>query len=80
MGAGVDNVISDKTIPFKIPLCRIVDKQMAFSMSNYIIMAVLNYHRNWYDYDYAQKKKHWSQHRSPTKGNRRFFLSSRLRI
>jgi len=61
MGAGVDNVISDKTIPSKIPICRIVDKQMAFSMSNYIIMAVLNYHRNWYDYDYAQKKKHWSQ-------------------
>ena len=61
MGAGVDNVISDKTIPFKIPLCRIVDKQMAFSMSNYIIMAVLNYHRNWYDYDFAQKNKHWAQ-------------------
>ena len=61
MGAGVDNVISDKTIPLKIPLCRIVDKQMAFSMSNYIIMAVLNYHRNWYDYDYAQKNKHWAQ-------------------
>tara|TARA_X000001036_G_scaffold159153_1_gene151039 strand:- start:122 stop:1042 length:921 start_codon:yes stop_codon:yes gene_type:complete len=61
MGAGVDNVVSDKTIPFKIPLCRIVDKQMAFSMSNYIIMAVLNYHRNWYDYDSAQKNKHWAQ-------------------
>ena len=56
MGAGVDNVISDKTISSKIPICRIVDKQMAFSMSNYIIMAVLNYHRNWYDYDYAQKR------------------------
>ena len=61
MGAGVDNIISDKTISSKIPICRIVDKQMAFSMSNYIIMAVLNYHRNWYDYDYAQKKKHWAQ-------------------
>jgi len=61
MGAGVDNVISDKTIPSEIPICRIVDKQMAFSMSNYIIMAVLNYHRNWYDYDNAQQKKHWAQ-------------------
>ena len=61
MGAGVDNVISDKTIPSEIPICRIVDKQMAFSMSNYIIMAVLNYHRNWYDFDNAQQKKHWAQ-------------------
>ena len=61
MGAGADNVLSDKTISPKIPICRIVDKQMAFSMSNYIVMAVLNYHRNWYDYDIAQKNKHWAQ-------------------
>jgi len=61
MGAGVDNILSDKFISPKIPICRIVDKQMAFSMSNYIIMAVLNYHRNWYNYDIAQKNKHWAQ-------------------
>ena len=61
MGAGVDNVLSDKSISNKIPICRIVDKQMAFSMSNYIIMAVLNHHRNWYDYDFAQKNNHWAQ-------------------
>ena len=45
MGAGVDHVLSDETIPKHIPVCRVVDPQMAFSMSNYILMALLNHHR-----------------------------------
>jgi len=61
MGAGVDHVNSGPTLSNKIPICRIVDKQMAFSMSNYIIMAVLNHHRNWYEFDLAQKKRYWAQ-------------------
>ena len=61
MGAGVDHILKDETIPKHIPICRVIDYQMAFSMSNYILMAVLNYHRSFYEFQDAQSKKHWSQ-------------------
>ena len=61
MGAGVDHILNDETIPKNIPISRIVDPQMAFSMTNYILMAVLNYQRCWYDFQDAQRKGHWAQ-------------------
>ena len=62
MGAGVDGVLADPTIPKHIPICRIVDPEMAFSMSNYILMAVLQHHRQLDAYKKAQKEKYWAQH------------------
>ncbi|MGB1019479.1 MAG: 2-hydroxyacid dehydrogenase [Flavobacteriaceae bacterium] len=62
MGAGVDGVLADPSIPKEIPICRVVDPQMAFSMSNYILMAVLQHHRQWDAYAQAQRQKHWAQH------------------
>lgn len=61
MGAGVDHVMSDRSIPKELPVCRVVDPAMAFSMSNYIIMAVMNHHRNAYEYLEDQQNKVWSQ-------------------
>lgn len=61
MGAGVDHILDDDSIPEDIPISRIVDPQMAFSMTNYIVMAVLNYQRCWYDFQDAQKRNHWAQ-------------------
>ena len=68
MGAGVDHILNDDTIPKNIPISRIVDPQMAFSMTNYILMAVLNYQRCWYDFQDAQKKNHWAQFEFDEKG------------
>ena len=61
MGAGVDHVLADDTIPKHIPICRVVDPQMAFSMSNFILMAVLNHNRSFYDFQQAREKSHWAQ-------------------
>lgn len=61
MGAGVDHIMNDDTIPLHIPICRVIDPQMAFSMSNYILMAVLNYHRSFYEFQNAQQNRHWAQ-------------------
>ena len=61
MGAGVDHILNDNTIPKDIPISRIVDPQMAFSMTNYVLMAILNYQRCWYDFQDAQKRNHWAQ-------------------
>jgi len=56
MGAGVDHVLSDDSIPEHIPICRVVDPQMAFSMSNFVLMAVLNHHRSLYNYRKLRRK------------------------
>ena len=61
MGAGVDHILKDETIPKDIPICRVIDSQMAFSMSNYILMALLNYHRSFYEFQEAQYNKNWAQ-------------------
>lgn len=61
MGAGVDHIMEDDSIPHHIPICRVIDPQMAFSMSNYILMAVLNHHRSFYDFQRAKQKKQWAQ-------------------
>jgi glyoxylate/hydroxypyruvate reductase A len=46
MGAGVDNILSDPDLPAGVPITRIVDVSMARSMSEYVVMSVLNYCRN----------------------------------
>lgn len=61
MGAGVDHIFNDKDLPKDIPICKIVDSRLSFSMSNYIIMAVLNYHRKFYKYEHDRSCKIWDQ-------------------
>ena len=61
MGAGVDHILRDPLLPKDIPIMRIVDKQLSDAMSNYIIMAILNYQRNLHHHLSNQKKKIWDQ-------------------
>tara|TARA_X000001036_G_C20665068_1_gene800441 strand:+ start:846 stop:1769 length:924 start_codon:yes stop_codon:yes gene_type:complete len=65
MGAGVDHVFNDSELPEDIPICKIVDDRLSFSMSNYIIMAILNYHRRFYKYQSDKKNKVWDQESNP---------------
>ncbi|WP_057937734.1 2-hydroxyacid dehydrogenase [Algoriphagus resistens] len=59
MGAGVDHILRDKSIPASIPIVRIVDEKLTFSMTNYVVMAVLNFHRQTTRYQLNQRKKIW---------------------
>lgn len=59
MGAGVDHILSDPEIPEDIPIVRIVDEKLTFSMTNYTLMGILNYHRQIVRYQGNQKKKIW---------------------
>ena len=59
MGAGVDHILSDPEIPDNIPIVRIVDDKLTFSMTNYTLMGILNYHRQIVRYQVNQKKKLW---------------------
>ncbi|WP_339865176.1 glyoxylate/hydroxypyruvate reductase A [uncultured Algoriphagus sp.] len=59
MGAGVDHILRDKSIPENIPIVRIVDEKLTFSMTNYVVMAVLNYHRRSPRFQMNQTRKVW---------------------
>lgn len=63
MGAGVDHILSDESISAALPISRIVDEKLTFSMTNYVIMGILNYHRQTTRYQINQKNKVWDMTR-----------------
>ncbi|MBN3581863.1 glyoxylate/hydroxypyruvate reductase A [Algoriphagus aestuarii] len=59
MGAGVDHILNDDSVPEEIPIVRIVDEKLTFSMTNYVIMGVLNFHRQITRYQKDQSNHIW---------------------
>lgn len=59
LGAGVDHILSDGAVSESIPIVRIVDEKLTWSMTNYVIMGVLNFHRQITRYQADQKRKIW---------------------
>jgi len=59
MGAGVDHILKDDRIPTHLPITRIVDEKLTFSMTNYVIMGVLNFHRQILRYQKDQQRRVW---------------------
>ena len=47
LGAGVDHVLEDPDLPKTVPVTRVVEPSMAQYMREYVVMAVLNYCREW---------------------------------
>ena len=69
MGAGVDHILSDPEIPRSLPITRIVDPGLTIPMTNYVVMAVLNFHRQLYRYQSNQRKKIWDMSNPELKVN-----------
>ena len=65
MGAGVDHIINDELLPKNVPLCRISDEKLSFSMTNYIITAVMFYHRRLLKYKLDKENKIWDNKTPP---------------
>lgn len=59
MGAGVDHILRDKSISKDLPIVRIVDDRLTWSMTNYVVMGVLNFHRQLIRYQKDQNRKVW---------------------
>ena len=59
LGAGVDHLMKDCELLPAVPICRIVDPLLSFSMSNYILFAVLYYQRKWDKFLQDRKDKIW---------------------
>lgn len=59
MGAGVDHILSDPSYDFQTPVCRVIDPYMADDMGNFLLMAVLNYHRRIPEIQANERQKYW---------------------
>ena len=46
LGAGVDHILSDPDLPPSVPVTRVIDPSMYHSMSEFVVMAVLNHCRH----------------------------------
>lgn len=59
LGAGVDAILSDPTLPKTIPVVRVNDPDLTNRMSEYIVMHVLLHHRQQRRIDANQRAKIW---------------------
>ena len=70
LGAGVDALLRDKTLPPGVPIVRLVDPYMTDAMSEYVAFQVLRLHRQ--DLDYlAQQRAHVWQEREQVNASER---------
>jgi glyoxylate/hydroxypyruvate reductase A len=61
MGAGVDHLLGDPQIPVDIPVARIVDARLRVDMTNYVMMAVMMYQRQFNLQSANQKARQWER-------------------
>ncbi len=59
LGAGVDHILRDSDLPAGVPVTRVVASSMAQSMSEYAVLGVLNYCRQFDSYRANQSQKKW---------------------
>jgi glyoxylate/hydroxypyruvate reductase len=59
LGAGVDAILSDPTLPRNIPIVRVNDPDMTMRMSEHVVMHVLMHHRQQGRIEENQRNKNW---------------------
>jgi glyoxylate/hydroxypyruvate reductase A len=59
LGAGVDAILRDATLPDDIPIVRVNDPDLTMRMSEYVVLHVLMHHRQQRRIDENQKRKIW---------------------
>ena len=59
LGAGVDHIMRDPDLPAGVPVTRVVEPSMAQSMSEYAVLGVLNYCRQFDSFRADQSQKKW---------------------
>ncbi|MCC5913499.1 MAG: glyoxylate/hydroxypyruvate reductase A [Balneolaceae bacterium] len=62
LGAGVDHLFADQTIPEKIRFSRVVIPSLAEQMADYVLTAVLNMFRDTGTYIDQQRAGQWKKH------------------
>jgi len=71
LGAGVDALLKDPTLPDGVPVVRMVDDDLAICMAEYVLLHVLRYHREQPALDAQQRAHDWRMIASPAAMHRR---------
>src|SRR5436190_16370399 len=71
LGAGVDALLRDPTLPRHVPLLRLVDPYMTDAMSEYVVFQVLRLHRQDIDYRAQQVARIWEEREQKNAAERR---------
>lgn len=70
LGAGVDAMLADPTLP-DVPLCRLVDESLTRTMSEFVLLQVLRYHRELDHFARDQRVQRWHLRIPPPTAQRR---------
>ena len=70
LGAGVDHITRDRTIPANVPIARLVDPHMAVLISEYVALQTERIHRNDLLYREQQQRRLWREHPQPDANSR----------
>jgi len=71
LGAGVDALLRDNTLPRHVPLVRLVDPQLSSGMVEYVAHWVLHFHRDMHIYAHQQRAHDWTPHNNASTATRR---------
>lgn len=71
LGAGVDALLKDATLPRHVPIVRLVDPRLSSGMVEYVAHWVLHFHRDMPTYARQQKARAWVQHDNADTAKRR---------
>jgi len=71
LGAGVDHLVEDATLPHHVPIVRLVDPYMTEAMSEYVLTQVLRLHRQDFTYRAQQRERVWRELPQPNASERR---------
>jgi len=61
LGMGVDHLLQDPTLPTRVPIARLVDPNMIEQMSEYVLYAILHFHRRFDVYERFQREQRWEE-------------------
>jgi len=61
MGAGIEHVLKDTTIPQDLPLVRMVDPALENGMREFVMLRVLHYHRRIPELEANQRRGEWKE-------------------
>jgi glyoxylate/hydroxypyruvate reductase A len=65
LGAGVDAILRDDTLPQNIPIVRVVEPDLTYRMSEYVVMQVLMHQRQQWRIEENQRARKWDSFASP---------------
>lgn len=71
IGAGVDHLLGDLTLPENVPVVRMTDDTLTEGMTDYILYNVLRFHREFDVYESQARNRDWRQHEQIQNSKRR---------